>query len=499
MSTRHTRTARATVLVVGVLLFAVSCSVDRDGDGALDPDPRADSATTPEPLPIVAETTGVGADEAIAFVRGLSEISVVYTTKGVTSGDWNRADLDAASASFDSASVSVDLSAVYECLRRQGDRDDVVDIYELTHMGFKAYEIDPGLWVVAYRVVEVVPGVSDMTTYRATYVTTGGIIGERPGGPSEDRSCWNAGMVRTEVGSVMFDVAGEADNGRLDAADDDVDLDLAISGTSSDDSGTANDGRFTRRDAVPADPSDPEPIRSTGADKLDILRADDPSAFVCLTYLGRGTEEILSPDKSSYEIVADAFLFVASFTDGTTIDIRVHPEVGTLDVVTAEVAKYTKPLGQLPTVLRRDIGRFAIRLGDETATASPLEGISMQTGNAAVRLGDNRLEETIFHESVHTSLDPLYVYGTSEEWFDVQDLDGRFLTEYGRNNPDGEDLAETALYAYVLLHHPDRIPSVQAAIYRERVPNRIAFIGSILPPDQPIFETIGPAPTCETP
>jgi len=188
---------------------------------------------------------------------------------------------------------------------------------------------------------------------------------------------------------------------------------------------------------------------------------------------------------------------VALFDDGTTIDIRVHPEVGTLEEVTSEVAKYTTPLGQLPTILRRDIARFAIRLGDETATASPLEGISMQTGNAAVRLADSRLEETIFHESVHTSLDSTYVYGTSTDWFDAQDLDRRFLTEYGRNNSTGEDLAETALYAYVLAHHPDRIPPDVAASYSERIPNRMAFIDSILPTGQPIFESVAPSPTCD--
>ncbi len=491
----HRPTFGTSALMVSLVLVAASC-----GSGSSDPrasDAVAQAGATTELESV--DTIAFGAAPATEFVRSLSEITVAYTTKGMTSGEWNAAALDEAIAYFDPNAGPVDLSIVQECSRQQGAAmaATVVDVYELKHEGFKAYEVTPDLWVIAYRVVEVVPGVSDITSDRAMYVTSGGIIGERSPGLSEDRSCWNSGMARTAVENTLFAAAAEADIGNLDPAPDDVDLDLAISGFTPDGTSTSNDSVFTRRDGIPADPGDPEPIGSTGADKRDILLASDPSVFECLSYLGRGTEEILSRDKSVYEVVPDAFLFVAKFGDGTTIDIRVHPEVGTLEEATSEVAKYTTPLGQLPTVLRRDIGRFAIRLGDETATASPLEGISMQTGNTAVRLADNRLEETIFHESVHTSLDPTYVHGSATEWFDAQDLDGRFLTEYGRNNPDGEDLAETALYAYVLAYHPDRIPAGEAATYRERIPNRMAFIESILPPGQPIFGSVPPSPTCE--
>lgn len=446
-----------------------------------------------------AGTQETGATAAVEFVRSLSKLTVPYTTRGIVDGDWSGSELKEATRLFDPEAVSVQISAAEKCWQNQAEvtATTVTDIYELKHEGFLAHMIGPGLWVVAYRVVEVVPGVSDVTTDRAMYVTSNGIIGDRSVDPAEEPSCWNTAIERTTLGDALLTAALEAGSQIFDPAPDDVDLDLAIAGYTSDVASGATGGQFIRRDGYPADPNDPEPIRSTGTDKLDVLAASDPSVFACLMYQGRATEEILYPDKGSYETVPNAFLFVAHFRDGTTIDIRVHPEVGTLEDVTAEVAKYVTPLGQLPTLLRRDIGRFAIRSGDETATASPLEGISMQTGNAAVRLADGRLEETIFHESVHTSLDPRYVYGTSTEWFDAQELDGRFLTEYGRNNPDGEDLAETALYAFVLLHHPERIPASLAAAIKDRVPNRLTFIESILPPGRPIFDLLDSWSGCE--
>ena len=193
-------------------------------------------------------------------------------------------------------------------------------------------------------------------------------------------------------------------------------------------------------------------------------------------YLGQGEEEILAADKGGYELVSDAHLFRAEFSDGTSIAMRAHPEIGDVNAATAEVDRYTKALGQLPHVLRADVCRFAVRHGDETATASFREGMSVQTGNMDVRIGDNRMEETLFHEAIHTSLDHKHSYGRSQDWLDAQEADGKWLTSYGRENPDSEDFAETALYAWALMNHPDRVPDDQAAAWSERVPNRIAYL-----------------------
>lgn len=262
--------------------------------------------------------------------------------------------------------------------------------------------------------------------------------------------------------------------------------DQEVSDTACNSNGELGDEVFPQRPGFPADANDPEPIASTGSNEWDLITTDDPSAFERLEYLGQGPEEFLPSSKDGeYEPVADAYLYRAFFTDGTTIDIRIHPEIGSKAAADAELDRYLVPLGQLPAVLRHKICRFAVRAGDETATASEGEGIMVQSGNAAIRIASRRLEETLFHEAVHTSLDPTYAYQSSQEWLDAQAADGRWLTEYGRENPDGEDLAESALYAFALLHHPERFPPGAAGEIAARIPNRIRFFESLFPSGQP--------------
>ena len=229
-----------------------------------------------------------------------------------------------------------------------------------------------------------------------------------------------------------------------------------------------------------------EPIKSTGSNKWDLIRDTDPSVFNCLVYLGRKPEEIF--DKRIDKLVNhhDAFLYVAYFGDGTSIDIRVHPEFETAEEAENEVNRYTKYLGQLPTIARMDIKRLAIMKGNKTAMADGGgEGIHIHSGNAALRDSHNRLQETLFHEAMHTSLDD--IYSTSDGWQQAQKSDGKYLTIYGRERPEREDFAESALYIYALIHHPERIPEEYREIIQRRIPNRIKYIRSIFPNYESIF------------
>jgi len=251
---------------------------------------------------------------------------------------------------------------------------------------------------------------------------------------------------------------------------------------------------YPQRPAFPADPDDPEPIESTGADLTQVISPDDPSAFTCLLPATRATVEMLDVDGEAYEPVAEVWRFDAVFADGTQIEIRVDPAVGSADDVRREVDRHVGPLGRLPTMLRRDIGMLTIRPGDRSAAASQGEGITVQTGNVDIRTADDQYDETLFHEAVHTSLDPRFAFQRSDVWLEAQRADGRFLTTYGRENPDTEDLAESFLYAFGALHHPDRV-SVDVVI--GRIPNRVTFVEELLPPDEPIMVSIGPTSSCD--
>ena len=100
--------------------------------------------------------------------------------------------------------------------------------------------------------------------------------------------------------------------------------------------------------------------------------------------------------------------------------------------------------------------------GDTDATAFSDRGlIVVYAANATRRISTHDLEETIFHESVHATWDA--AHADSAGWRAAQEADGGFVTDYARKNPDGEDLAESALFAYTLAHHPERIPEPDAS------------------------------------
>lgn len=240
-------------------------------------------------------------------------------------------------------------------------------------------------------------------------------------------------------------------------------------------------GDETTEQAVPP-ASEAVPIESTGADELrDLIRPGDPSALMCVVSLGVGPGEFY--DKVTDELVfpEDVAFFIAHYADGATVEIRVHPDLLDGEDGRAQADRIAEPIGLLPTELRQGIERVGFLGGDATAQADGGgEGIHVYAENVAVREGTGRFEETIFHESVHTSLDDQFA--SSDAWLDAQAADGAFLTAYAASQPEREDLAESALYAWALLHHADRVSEADAAAWRASIPNRIAVIDTILSP-----------------
>ena len=237
------------------------------------------------------------------------------------------------------------------------------------------------------------------------------------------------------------------------------------------------------------------PIESTGADELrDLIRPGDPAAAYCLAELGVGPGEFYDKDADVLVFPESTYFFEARYDDGTTVEIRIHPEMvegeGSGDgLVQAE--RIAAPVALLPVELRRLVERVGFLGGESTAQADGGgEGIHVYAGNVAVREAAGRFEETLFHESVHTSLDDLY--GSSPEWLAAQEADDAYLTDYAAANPATEDLAETALYAWALLHHGDRISLADADAWSATVPARIEVIDGLLSPPGQGYTHVAP-------
>lgn len=218
----------------------------------------------------------------------------------------------------------------------------------------------------------------------------------------------------------------------------------------------------------------------------DFITDADPSVFASLEDLGPQQREMADKRPGTDDLIKPAFVFRASFTDGTGVDIVIDAAFGSVEAARAEAMRYVHPLGKLPTLMRHGLTQaLVVHQGGEEFTAFSDRGlIIMYSGNATRRIGTHDLEETMFHEAVHASLD--HAHARSEGWVAAQASDGTFVTRYGARLPDREDLAESALFAYTLLHHPERLPEESAKQIRAAIPARIAYIATILPPDQPI-------------
>jgi hypothetical protein len=217
---------------------------------------------------------------------------------------------------------------------------------------------------------------------------------------------------------------------------------------------------------------------------FDFILETDPDTFLRLEYKGQDLCEM--PDKTgSGPLLQKAFLFESHYSDGTRVNLAIDADFGTEVEARQEALRYTPRLGKLPTALRSGVSRVVVHKGGADATAFSDVGLMvLYSENATKRIATHDLEETVFHESVHAAWDK--AHAASPKWLEAQKADGAFVTEYARKNPKGEDLAESALFAYTLLHHPERIPADDAARIRKTIPARIAFVGTLLPPGKPI-------------
>lgn len=233
---------------------------------------------------------------------------------------------------------------------------------------------------------------------------------------------------------------------------------------------------------------------SIASTDFDFIHESDPSAFERLEFTGKRVCEM--PDKrfGNQPLRQPAFVFVAAFSDGTRVQLAIDSAFKTKEAARTEAMRYVAGLGKLPTTLRKGVQRLVVHKGGRETTAfSDVGLIVVYSENATKRISNHDLEETIFHESVHAAWDKQHA--SSEAWRRAQAQDGGFVTMYAKQNPDGEDLAESALFAYMLTHHPERIPASEAKEIRKAIPARIRFVAALIPPDQPIFYNVANKPT----
>ena len=227
----------------------------------------------------------------------------------------------------------------------------------------------------------------------------------------------------------------------------------------------------------------------------DVITEDDPTALDSVTYLGRGTRPFYDLGESRWRQDMELFLFEAHFTRGAAMVIEAHEAYGVVDSARIFVEMFIPPMGPLP--------RFLIDHGPEVELmpqpAQLLEsrgpfgagGLGCQKsyhwrGDVRGNWREPYMEEVAMHEGSHAILEGC-CHGVcsdlggmdSEEWRAAQVADGVFITEYARNHPNREDMAETLWAWFISRCVPDRLHPQYKERIDEGIPHRLTYFDNL--------------------
>ena len=237
---------------------------------------------------------------------------------------------------------------------------------------------------------------------------------------------------------------------------------------------------------------------SVVSNDIDFILSSDPAVPACLRYVGQVTQEMPGALDTSDLMATDVFTFEVAFVDGSQVGIWVHPSVGARERAEDLASLLLGPLGRLPAVMRQKLSHVVIHSGDHAAFGEHLgRFFVIYADNMHARLGTHDLDETVFHEAVHATLDA--EWSQSAEWQSAQMSDGAFITEYAAEKPQGEDLAETALFALTYLRHRERLPPEVARGVETMIPARLAILQSIFNAPEPDLSGTALAEDCLAP
>ena len=218
-------------------------------------------------------------------------------------------------------------------------------------------------------------------------------------------------------------------------------------------------------------PIDP-PFHGTIFIDPNIINKLDPSCFVNLYYNGQDLRTMYDRREEGW-IENKPYLFPAKYEDGLMIEVQVNSEFENQYVAQSFAQKFAILIGKLPNELRKDIQTVWIHRG-----MKPFGGgnnnILIHTDWSDENYEEQGiLEETLVHEAAHTSLDLFHAKNPS--WLEAQNLDRAFISEYAKENPMREDIAESYLPYLAIRYRRDRISQSLVKKIEDTMPNRIQY------------------------
>ena len=133
-------------------------------------------------------------------------------------------------------------------------------------------------------------------------------------------------------------------------------------------------------------------------------------------------------------------------------------------------------IGRLTTELRKDVETVWIHKGIEPFGGDN-NNLLIHTDWSVEHYEDQGiLEETFVHEASHTSLDSYHA--SDPDWITVQSEDCNFISNYARDNPEREDIAESYLPYLAIRYRSDIMPASLKEIIENAIPKRIKYFDS---------------------
>ena len=178
----------------------------------------------------------------------------------------------------------------------------------------------------------------------------------------------------------------------------------------------------------------------------DVITEADPTALRSVVYTGRG-ERVIWDYRVFDWVTVEAYLFEAQI-GGRVVEFQVKPRVRERGGTTEQVDVYAPAIGRLPAVLLSRLGSVHVNAGrpEHPDALLPLrprqvfggnwfdQSITIHTGKGEEYISGGFLEEVLFHEAAHVSVDGLVE--DTPEWRAAQDADGAFISTYARDFPD---------------------------------------------------------------
>lgn len=239
-----------------------------------------------------------------------------------------------------------------------------------------------------------------------------------------------------------------------------------------------------------AAPAAGQPFQGTAFMSPDVLTAADPSALSGVAYTGRG-ERLIFDFRVVEWITVEAYLFEARIA-GRVVEFQVNPEFESEEASREQVDVYAAVLGRLPAVLLSRLDNVHVNAGrpdhpdgirgNPDGIGGPQRvfggnwfdrSITVHTGWGEEYQRDGFLEEVLFHEGAHVSVDELVK--DTPEWRAAQQADGGFVSAYARDNPDREDVAESILPYFAVRFRPERLRPGQRQAIEETIPARLEY------------------------